>query len=61
MSKKMYLLVSSLVTAAAGAAVAIVTYIEPAHAGAINAAIGVAEGAVVTICGLFTAPDEGGK
>lgn len=54
MSKKKYLLVSSLVTDAAGAAVAIVTYIEPAYAGAINAAIGVAEGAVVTICGLFT-------
>lgn len=53
MSKKLYGLVGGLTTAAAGAAVAIVTYIAPENVGAITTAIGVAEGAIITICGLF--------
>lgn len=54
MSKKMYVLVSTLVTCVFGAAAAIVTYIGLKDATIINTAFGVAEGAIITICGLFT-------
>lgn len=57
MSKKMYVLVSTLVTCVFGAAAAIVTYMGVKDATIINSALGVAEGAIITICGLFT---EGG-
>lgn len=53
MNKKVYALIGGLTTAVAGAAIALVTYFEPAAASAINAAIEVAAGAVMTICGLF--------
>ena len=54
MSKKLAALIGGLTTAAAGAAIAIVTYITPENMGAINASISVVEGAVITIVGLFS-------
>lgn len=53
MSKKKYVLVSTLVTCAFGAAAAIVTYTGVKDATIINSALGVAEGAIITICSLF--------
>lgn len=53
MSKKMFALINTLVTAVATGAIAWVTYYEPANATAINAAIGIAAGAVSQICNLF--------
>lgn len=58
MSKKLYALIGGLTTAVSGAAVAVVTYCAPENVGAINSAIGVAEGAVITICGLFVENGE---
>lgn len=54
MSKKLAALIGGLTTAAAGAAIAIVTYFAPENMGAINASISVVEGAVITIVGLFS-------
>lgn len=54
MSKKLAALIGGLTTAAAGAAIAIVTYCGPENMGAINASISVVEGAVITIVGLFS-------
>jgi hypothetical protein len=53
MSKKMFTLINSLLTAVSTGAIAFVTYYEPANATAINTAIGVATGAISTICNLF--------
>lgn len=53
MSKKTFTLVSSLIGAVEAAAVAIITYIEPAYASAINGSIVVACTAAITICGKF--------
>lgn len=59
MSKKLSALVGAIVTAAAGVAVAVVTYVAPENMAAINSAITVAEGAAITIIGLFTRKAEG--
>ncbi len=56
MSKKMFALISGLVTAVTTAAVAYVTYEEPANATQINSAISIAAGAIVQICNLFVKP-----
>ena len=53
MSKKTFTLVSSLIGAVEAAAVAIITYVEPAYATAINSAIVIAGTAAIEICNLF--------
>ena len=53
MSKKTFTLVCSLIVAAQTAGVAIVTYLEPSHAAAINSAIVIGCDAVVAICSKF--------
>lgn len=53
MNKKTFTLVSALTTAAATAAIALVTYFNPAWAEAINASITIAEGAIIGICANF--------
>ena len=57
MSKKMFALISGIVTAATIAAIAYVTYAEPANATAINSAIAIAAGAITQICNLFIKPE----
>lgn len=57
MSKKMFTLINSLLTVVSTGAIAFVTYYEPANATAINTAIGVAAGAISTICNLFVKPE----
>lgn len=53
MSKKTYALVSACVTAAGTVASAAVTFVQPAYAPAIVAAIGIAVCAANEICALF--------
>ena len=53
MSTKKFELINSTTTSLATAAIAFVTYYEPAYATAINTAIGIAAGAVSGICALF--------
>ena len=53
MSKKVYALVSTLTSAAAAAAIGLVTYFNPGCAEAVNASITIAEGAIIAICGNF--------
>lgn len=53
MSKKMFNLVVGVSGGVAAIASAVVTYIQPAYATAIVAAIGIAETAAVEICSLF--------
>ncbi len=53
MSKKVFNLVVGVSGGVAAIASAVVTYIQPAYATAIVAAIGVAETAAVEICSLF--------
>lgn len=53
MSKRTYALVATLTSAAAAAAVGLVTFFAPANAAAINASIPIAEGAIIAICGNF--------
>ena len=53
MSNKLYTLICTLTTAVAGAAIGIVTYLNPSTAEAINASISIAEGAIIAIVGNF--------
>ena len=53
MSKKMFNLIVGVSGGVAAIASAVVTYIQPAYATAIVAAIGIAETAAVEICSLF--------
>ena len=53
MSKKVFALITGVVGAAQTAAVAIVTYTEPAYATAINSSIVIAGAAIIEICNLF--------
>ena len=53
MTKKMFALVSGIIGAAQTAGVAIVTYINPEYATAINSAIVIAGAAIIEICNLF--------
>ena len=59
MNKKLYGLISTLVTCAGTAAVALVTYFQPANFGAIIGAIGIAVPAINDILLLFV--NEEGK
>ena len=58
MSKKLYALISTLIQCAGGAAIALVTYFQPAMFGAIIAAIGIGVPAVNDILLCFVAPSE---
>ncbi|MBR5007876.1 MAG: hypothetical protein IKY09_02745 [Methanocorpusculum sp.] len=59
MSKKLYGLISTLVTCAGTTAVALVTFFQPANFGAIIGAIGIAVPAINDILLLFV--NEEGK
>lgn len=53
MNKKTYALVQAIVGGCATIAVGFVTFFNPAHAVAINAAIGIGTTAALEICNLF--------
>lgn len=53
MSNKLYTLISSLVTLAAGTAIALLNYFQPAHLTAIEDSIITAQGAIIIILGNF--------
>lgn len=53
MTKKVYNLIVGITGAVATAAIALVTYFDPAHSVAINTGIGIAETAVIEIVSLF--------
>ena len=53
MSKKTFNLVTGIIGALQTIGVAIITYIEPAYATAINSAIVIAGTAAIEICNLF--------
>ena len=57
MSKKTFALVSGIVGARQTAGVAVVTYLAPDNAAAINSAIVVAGAAVIEICTKFINPE----
>ena len=58
MSKKVFALVSGIITGLQTIGVAIVTYETPDQAAAINSAIVIAGGAAIEICNLFVKPNE---
>jgi ethanolamine utilization microcompartment shell protein EutL len=58
MSKKTFNLITGIVGALQTAGVAIVTYMNPEYATAINSAIVIAGAAVIEICNLFTPSDN---
>ena len=51
MSKKVYNLVVGIIGGCSTIAVAVVTFLNPAYAVAINASIGIASTAAIEICG----------
>lgn len=53
MSKKVFALVSTLVTAGAAAAIGVVVFIGKGPVEAITASISIAEGAAIAICSKF--------
>lgn len=53
MSKKVYNLIVGIVGGLATVGIAVVTYIEPPYAVAINSSIGIAMTAVTEICAQF--------
>lgn len=54
MSKRTFNLVVGIAGGVSAIAVAVVTYLNPSHSAAVNAAIGIADTALVEICSLFT-------
>ena len=57
MSKKVFALISGIVGALQTAGVAIVTYIAPENATAINSAIVVVGAAIIEVCTKFVKPE----
>ena len=53
MSNKLFILISSIIGTVSAASIAIITYFDPAYAGAINSSINIAAEAAITILGLF--------
>lgn len=53
MSKKVYNLVTGIIGGVEVIAVAIVTFVQPSYAVAINASIGIVGTAAIEICGQF--------
>lgn len=58
MSKKVYALVSSLVTCSGTAASAVIAFFQPSFYGAIIAAIGIGVTAINDICLLFVKEEK---
>jgi hypothetical protein len=58
MSKKLFNLVTGIIGAVQTVGVAIVTYINPEYATAINSAIVIAGTAAIEICNLFVKEEE---
>lgn len=58
MSKKLFALISGIVTAVSTAAIAYVTYTESSYATEINSAISIGAGAIMQICNLFIKPEQ---
>jgi hypothetical protein len=56
MSKKLALIINSLVTSVSGGAIALASYFEPSHMAIVNSAIEVGSGAIITIINLFVTP-----
>lgn len=54
MSRKLYTLISTITTAVATCAAAIISYFQPEHATAILGSITAVEGCILTILGEFT-------
>ena len=61
MSKKLFTLISIIVAAVQSVSVGLVDYFDVAHATAIDESIVVIGTAIVTVCGLFTQPQEVSK
>jgi ethanolamine utilization microcompartment shell protein EutL len=57
MTKKTFALVSGIVGALQTVGVAIVTYISPEYATAINSAIVIVGAAIIEACNLFVKPE----
>lgn len=53
MSKKVYNLVTGIIGGVEVIAVAIVTFVQPSYAVAINASIGIVGTAAIEVCGQF--------
>ena len=53
MSKKVYNLVTGIIGGVEVIAVAIVTFVQPSYAVAINASIGIVGTAAIEVCGRF--------
>jgi len=53
MTKKMFNLVVGVVGGISAIAVAVITYVEPTYAAAINASIPIASTAIIEICSKF--------
>lgn len=53
MSKKLVVLIDTITSAVAAIGAGIVTYVDPSYAPAIVGAIGIVEGAVISIINLF--------
>lgn len=58
MSKKVYNLVTGIIGGVEVIAIAIVTFINPSYAVAINASIGIAGTAAIKICSQFVKSDK---
>lgn len=58
MTKKLYILITSITGAVATAASAIVTYCQPSYAAGIVAAIGIGSTAIAEILNLFVKTDS---
>lgn len=53
MSKKVYNLVTGIIGGVEVIAIAIVTFVQPSYAVAINASIGIVGTAAIEVCGQF--------
>lgn len=58
MSKKVYNLVTGIIGGVEVIAVAIVTFVQPSYAVAINASIGIVGTAAIEVCGQFVKSDK---
>ena len=58
MSNKLYVLICTLTSAVAAAAIGLVTYFNPSTAEAINSSISIAEGAIIAIVGNFAIKNQ---
>ena len=57
MSKKVFALVTGIVTGLQTIGVALVTFENPEYVAAINSSIVIAGGAIIEICNLFVKPE----